>query len=278
MPEGIGAYPRWQGTLRPTAAWLTIANEEVRRAWNNTWARTAITLAGAYAIVYIASLYTASRAGGDPNTIHTMDNFLNFLDTERWAALGVAAIMASGALLDDQRRGALELYLSRAVTPFDYLLGKIVAVVGLTTVTMAVPALIYWGASYAIFTTSPANWQWVPFTATAYSLIWGILVSGLGLGLAAMSRSSRASAIILFAGMAVLDIVVSSLLVGITKASSARLISPFADDAQLHQLLFQVAAPNAFPDWWGTAAVIGLAIVGWALVVWRHPRLFRGVS
>lgn len=269
MPEGTHPYPRWTGALGRAPAFPVIAAQEVRRAVNNQWSRVALTVAFAYVVVYLGSLWAQTN---EPRR-HTWEQYLYFLDVLRWAALALAATMAGPALLEDQRKGALELYLSRAVTRFDHLAGKVLAVLGLTWVAMVGPALLYFGFSFVLFENHPENWNWAWAGALGYTAIWAIVVAGAGLGLSCVMRSSRAATITLFAGLAALDKLVADLLNAITRSGSVQVISPFSALEQQKTWLFLQDAPYAFPWWWGLITLGVVAGLGWALVLWRHPRV-----
>lgn len=248
-----------------------VAAEEIRKAINNTWSRTALTLVLAYTIVYLGSMYTLSRGRGDG--VHTMENFLFFLNNLRWGVLAVGAAMAGPALLEDSRRGALELYLSRAVTRLDYLAGKVLAIVGVTTLAVFIPALLYFAMSFVFFTVQPQDWNLMPLRALVYGLMWGLVVSGLGLGLSCVAKSSRAATLILFGGFAVADVIVANLLQGITRDPNMQLLSPFSAAAAQVEWIFALPPTGAFPAWWGLIELSVLVLIGWGFVAWKHPRL-----
>lgn len=265
--SGVEGYPRWHGELSTGRAFPTIARQEITRTWNDLWGRIAIVFVIAYALVFIGSLNTVGPQG------HTMDNALRFVDLLRWGALVVAAIMAGPALLEDRLHGALELYLSRAVTRVDYLVGKIGAVLDLTAVVVVVPGIVYWVATYFLFTEHPEAWTVFPLAVIVYGLLWAVMVSGLALGLACVSRSSRATALILFAVFAIADVLITDILEAITRSEALQVLSPFSAHGQQVGWLFQAAEPFGFPYWWGLIEIVGLIAVGWALVWWKHPRL-----
>lgn len=285
MPEGVHGLPRYEGTLRRRPAFLIIAAAEVRRAVDHTWTRFALMLAFAFSIVYLGGLWTLKQSRGD--SIHTLDNFLYFLTGDslvlqglipRLLPLLLAAAAAGPALLEDMRRGALELYFSRAVTRADYLLGKCLAVLGLVFVAIAGPSLVYWAGAFLLFDNHPDNWAWVPLGVLGYAAILAIILAGLGLGLSCVMRSSRAATLVLFGGLASIDVVLANLLEAITRSDALQVLSPFSALEQQSAWLFPGAeAPHTFPYWWGLIFLGGLAVVGWTLVALRHPRL-QGVD
>lgn len=252
----------------------SIAFSEARRAYNDQWARAALILAFGWAVITIGQLYAVAQ--NNPRA-HTLDQYLSFLGMVRWAALGVAAVIAGVALLEDDKKGALELYLSRSVTRWSYLGGKVLAVLGMTFLTIMGPALIYYLASFVVFETQPDGWAWAILGATGFAAIWSVVVAGLGLGVSCLVRSSRSAMILLFAGVAGIDIVLGNLLSAITNNDTPRVFSPMSSLDQQAVWLFRIDAPFDFPWWWGAIALAGLAIVGWSLVWLRHPRL-KGVD
>ncbi|MFA5862576.1 MAG: ABC transporter permease subunit [Candidatus Thermoplasmatota archaeon] len=274
MPDALTGYPRWQGEISKSPRFLTIARHEIRRATDDQWGRTAIYVAIGYAIISVGTLYAARS---NPAAT-SMDAFLTYLALVRWTALGIAAVMVGPALLEDAQHGALELYLSRALNRRDYLLGKTLAVFGLTLVLTWIPALFYIGGSYLVVDKHPALWAWAPLGSLGYAAIWAFVVSGIGLGLSCVVRSARAATLILFGGIAILDIILTKLLEGITRDTKVDVISPLGDLQQQVVWLFPGSkAPYAFPWWWGLIALGAIAALGWGLVALRHPRL-KGVE
>ena len=190
--------------------------------------------------------------------------------------VAVAALMA-GRFLEDEKRGALELYLSRSVTRWSYLGGKVLAVLGLTFLVVFLPALAYYGASFFVAEEHPAGWPWALLGAAGYALVWGLVVTGLGLALGCLVRTARAAGILLFAGLAGVDLILGRLLAGVTDNEALQLLSPMRDMDQQRVWLFGMEPAAAFPWWWATIALGGLVLLGWGVFWARHPRL-KGVS
>lgn len=270
LPEGVASYPRWDGPLKQGSLFGTVAAQEVRRAVRGTWSLLALGGGLAWGFASVVELYQNRNAG---DTTFTKDGLLDMLHQLRWFSLAVAATVGGPTLLEDARRGALELYLSRAVTAFDYIAGKVVAVVGLTTLTMFLPAVAYFLASFIFFDKQPPGWSTILGGALLYSLLWGLLVSGLALGLSSVGRNSIGTILILFGGFAGLDIIVGQLLAGLTGDPQWQVLSPFAALEQQSQWIFGVAPKYKFPYYWGLLEWAILFVFGWALLVWRHPRI-----
>ncbi|HVL86626.1 MAG TPA: ABC transporter permease subunit [Candidatus Thermoplasmatota archaeon] len=277
MPEGVHGYPRWTGTLSTGSAAPTVAGEELRRALNNLWIQIPLVLILAYAVAVVGQLSSFSRGG---TGIHTLSQFVTFLDVVPWAGLLVAAIMGAPLLLEDQRQGALELYLSRAVTLPEYLGGKIAALLAVTTLACVGPVLLYYVATMLMFQNHPEGWEWVLPGALAWAFLWAVMVSGLALGLAAVSRSSRGATLLLLGSFAVLDVFANNVFAGaqrlvdvLVPGGAARIVSPMnAWDAQLPWMI-GATVDSGFEGWWGLVLWAVLLALGWGLLAWKRPRL-----
>ncbi|MBW3582197.1 MAG: ABC transporter permease [Euryarchaeota archaeon] len=277
MADGVTPYPAWDGTLSNKSRLGVITANEVRLAFRNTWSMIAIGLGLAWGFASIIEFYQIRQGGA---AIHGWDGFTSMLDQLLWFALFVAATVGGPTLLEDARGGALELYLSRSVNRFEYLGGKVLAVLLLTTLIVALPAVVYWGASYVFYEEHPENWAMAPLGAFGYALMWGLMASGLALGLSSVGRSASGAALGLLGGFAALAFIVDppgifagmAPLPELTADLRYTVLSPFAAFEQQKEWLFDLAAPHAFPYWWGLVYWAALTVLGWLLVAFRHPR------
>lgn len=272
LPEGARAYPRWDGPLSNGPLIGPVIANVLSRLFRSIWGQVTLLAIGVYTALQIGSISDA------PDSVHTMKLFVDFLNNLRWGALAMAVVIGIPSLLEDQRRGALELYLGRAINTREYLVGKVIAVVILTTGAMFIPALAYAVATLFFFEKNPEGWEMAVPGALLYSLMLGLMITGLALGLGSISRSTRAATLLLLGGFVILDLVVSNLLEQITKDPNFQILSPFAAFQQQSEWVFKGIDSGAeFPQWWGLAVLIGLTVVGWALLAWRHPRV-RGAE
>lgn len=283
--DAVTGYPKWEGHLSGSPRVGSIVIQEVRRAVNDQRGRSALILAFGYAIIFLAQ--TAVAASNRPS-LHSIDTYLQFLGLLRWAAVGIAAVMTGTALLEDQRHGALELYLSRSVTRWGYLGGKLLAVILVTFLTMFGPALIYYGGAFFIFETQPDGWAYAILGAAGLSAIWAIVVSGIGLGLACVVRSARAASLILLGGLLGIQILlgdgleilgnrVPSVLESITRGDFVKLGSPSSALLAQKAWLFNIPEAYSWPYVYGIGSLVAFAAAGWTLVWLRHPRI-KGVE
>lgn len=277
MPEGAHPYPRWEGPMRTGSPVGIIAMQEVRRTVYNFWSQLVLLLVLAYTIVYLGQLFQAARTAGAAPSTHTLKTYVDFMNDLRFGALAVGGLMAGPALLEDVRRGGLELYLSRAVTRTDYLVGKILAVLGIVTASMAVPAILYWLTTIILFRQHPDDWGLALLGALGYSLLWALFVSGVGLGVSSIARSPLGAALLLIIGTVLLELFVVAFLEPITRQKILQVVSPLTALRAQTDWLMDYKSGVGFEFIWGLL-VLGLLIaVGWGLVAWKHPRV-RGAE
>ncbi len=263
------SYARWSNRPGTRPAWPAIVRHEMLRAWDDQWGRLAAIGVAGYTVLFLGSVYAFNSAD---QSAHTLENFLQFAGNLRWGVLAMAAVMAGPALLEDTRSGALELYFARPVSQRTYLLAKSGAVLLMTFLLTLVPLLLYGLATVLLFQEHPEGWAWMPLRSLGQSLLWVVPLAGAGLGLSCLSRSGRAAAVSLFAGVFVLEIIVTQLLSSITDDARLAVVSPLAAHAAQNEWLWTTPAGD-FPAWWGLVALLGVAVVGWTLVIMRHPRL-----
>lgn len=278
MPSELAPYPRFEGKLSSAPRFWCLLEESLRSAARAPWALTALALGLTWGVASILEFQGLREATG--TSAHDGIGFLALLEQLPWFALGVAATVGGPALVDDVRSGALELYLSRSVGRAEYLGAKAATVLTLTTLTILLPAIAYWAASFVFYDTHPDWWNSALVGATGIALLWGAVASGLALGLSAVSRGTAAPALILLGLFAAIDYVVDpislaqrmSALTALTGDPRAAAVSPFAWlDAQ-QPAFFSLDVTPPFPAWWGILGLGTLAAVGWGLMLWRGPR------
>ncbi|MBA4018479.1 MAG: hypothetical protein C0483_15030 [Pirellula sp.] len=112
--------------------------------------------------------------------------YLDFMEQQSYVVMIMLAFCGSLVVGSDFREGTLPFYLSRRLERRHYILGKLIALVGLIWLFTVLPALILF-LEYGMFTTSTdywrANWRVVP-SILGYGTILGVV---LALWLAAIS-------------------------------------------------------------------------------------------
>ncbi len=266
--EAGGQYPRWRGggPLRGGPPIHVIAIQEIKTA-----SRDLVFLLGAAAAVFLASNSVFNLIG---DQFHTEAQFLFSMQNALWAAVAVSAVLAGPRLVDDVRQGALELYLTRAVTRTEYLLGKISAVFGLAFLTVLVTGFLYYGATLMLFEEHPDGWALVPLGIFAAAIIWGLLVAGVGLAIASLTKNSRVALLSYIGLFLVFGLLLPYLLEWVTDDAQVWILSPVMALLSQSPWLFGFTSEDvAFPMWWGLLEVAALTVAGWAIFLWRRPRV-----
>lgn len=277
MADGLHPYPRFQGRLATGSRLAVLVEQEVRAVLRSRWGVLALALGLTWGVASIIEFQQLRQSGLGS---HDGQGFLDMLDQLLWFALAVAATVGGPALLSDARSGALELYFSRAVTRVEYVAGKVLSLVALTTLTILLPAIAYWVSSFVFYESHPDWWSRALPGAFLYALLWGLLAAGLALGASAVSRSTGAAALVLLGAFATLEFLVDPPLLlqrvatvtALTERTEAAVLSPFSWLKAQEGWLFGVDSTPAFPAWWGLVGWGLLTVLGWALVLWRHPR------
>lgn len=129
--------------------------------------------------------------------VHTFFTFLFWLQSYLGLGLSLVALtlVVPELVARDRASRALTLYLSRPLTTFDYLLGKLGVVAGVLALLWTGPLLFTWlvGVLFAsdrdflIYSFSPL------LRALAYNGIGLIALAAIALGVSALARSARAT-------------------------------------------------------------------------------------
>ncbi len=270
MTEAPRGYTEWVGTPSTSAPIGVIAADELRRVRNNVWTFLAVGAGVAWGVASTIELYQIKQAGA---ATHDLQGFLDMLGQLQWFTLVAAAIIGAPMLLEDARRGALELYLSRPVTRLQHLAGKALALTWLCLMVFLLPILLYAAGAYIFFDDQPEGWTAAPWVALPYVVLWSVAVCGLALGVSCLARSGRAASLLLIGGAVTLHIIATTLLPNLTESTWPAILSPFNAMQAIQPWLWPSIQADDFPAWWGLAEMLALAVVGWGLVARFHPRL-----
>ena len=206
----------------------------------------------------------------------TAERFRTFLEWQQKLPVFIITVwVGAGLIANDKRANALQIYLSKPLTRFEYITGKLVVLgVFLLGVTL-LPALLLLLLQVAFsgsFTFLRQNLYLFPaITLTAFLQV--LLSAFLILALSSMSKSSRYVAI-LYAGVVFFTDAVYGMIFLITGSSSLSWISVGANLRQLGDVIFRLPPRYSTP-----AAVSLLAVfVLIGLSAWILERQVRGVE
>jgi len=206
----------------------------------------------------------------------TAERFRTFLEWQQKLPVFIITVwVGAGLIANDKRANALQIYLSKPLTRFEYITGKLVILgVFLLGVTL-VPAfllLVLQVAFSGSFTFLRQNLYLFPaITLTAFLQV--LLSAFLILALSSMSKSSRYVAILYAAVMFFTDAVYGMIYL-ITGSSSLSWISVGANLRQLGDVIFRLQPRYSTPAAVSLLAVI--VLIG--LSAWVLERQVRGVE
>jgi len=185
------------------------------------------------------------------------------------ATLLVASAGAS-AIAGDIADRSITLYLSRPITPADYLVGKGATVGLVLAIFFLVP-----GVAACLFAYFVGNVSFgLAATAMGAFVVVGVLMVGFFTSLALFLSSLTRRPV--YAGAAIFGVLVSaevlaSLLQGVTSSAQVLYVSPLDDLLAIGQSVFGVT-PSVDP---GTALsiVLGIIVIAWAIAFLRVRRV-----
>jgi len=271
-------YKRYDGPRTPhRRRYLTVMRLALKQSlkW---WLWVTLVFAVAQVAIFGVVMYFLGRAAAVPGAdlgadIIKPDFLVLKLLTEWYGVIPlcfVVGLFAGGsAIADDARTGAFQFYFSRPVSKEHYLLGKLIAVCGLTCLLAIAPAVILCLARAAMAPPSQ-------LPAAGLLLLKGVgvgLVVGLALGIpvVALSSLSTSRGVVQggWAAVFMLSWIIGGIISSVTVSPWPELISIPANLKVFGAFVFGEPAPSKLP-WWSCALVLGaLLAASAALLRWR---------
>jgi hypothetical protein len=271
-------YKRYEGPRTPhRRRYLTVMRLTLKQSlkW---WLWVTLVFAVAQVAIFGVIMYFLGRAAAIPDAGLAMDMLKP--DALVWRLLTqwygviplcfVVGLFAGGsAIADDARTGAFQFYFSRPVSKEHYLLGKLLAVCGLTCLLAVAPAVLLCLVRAA---TAPPS----QLPAAGLMLLRSVglgLVVGLTLGIpvVALSSLSTSRGVVQggWAAVFMLSWIVGGIVSSVTVSPWPELISIPANLQVLAAYVFGLPPPDKLP-WWACAIVLGAILAGSAaLLRWR---------
>jgi ABC-2 type transport system permease protein len=169
------------------------------------------------------------------------ETFREFLDQQGPFVFFVAIFVGAGLIANDRRANALQLYLSKPMTSFEYIAGKLailfIFLVGVTFLPAML--LLLTQAVFAGSLTFVRNNLYLLPAITLFSFAQVLLAACTMLALSSMSKSARFVAV-MYAGLFFFTTALFNALRGITGRSTFAWLSPTASLAQLGDVIFRL--------------------------------------
>ena len=262
MPIYDQTYRSYEGTLRRRFRWWTIVKQECRVLFSQRTFVILMVLALLHFLFRILQVVAYDIIRMDPNNpINAMIQgvamlvvndtmFYDFLRIQSSMVFLACIFAGSGMICDDVRNNLMEIYFSKPLSWFDYVLGKTMTLSCIGLLLTAAPALIL----VILHNILAPSWktlqttQWYPWAIVMFSLV---IVAPCALGVLASSallKSQRFASIaifmILFANLAM-----GGILAGASNKQNYAIIAfPVAID-HLGAMLFRQRNPMLKLDW-----------------------------
>ena len=271
MPIFDLGYRPWEGSASKGSRAWPIFRESLLYTVRTRWLK--LLYAGAWAPCLIASVikfiqHEIAAAGGErgipmgPGPLGASfdgEFFFHFQIAQFFIMTGLVAFVGPGLVAEDRRANALELYLSRPISRFDYLFGKAAALVlFLLSITFA-PILLLWlndglmapSADHLLRTLD------FPLRSLGFSVLACTGTALIVMALSSMTRSGAMGtiywfAIFFFSGL------MGDILYNVTLDPSTALVAYPHLFRSLARAMFGLPMNSELPHWSAALTVVGL--------------------
>jgi len=206
------------------------------------------------------------------------ETFRQFLETQGIFVFFITIYVGSGLIAADRRANALQLYLAKPLSRWEYVAGKMAVLVTFLVFVTFVPAitllLVQIGFAGSL-TFVRQNLYLLP-AITLFSTAQVLLASSTMLALSSLSKSSRFVGV-MYAGLIFFTAALFNAVRGITGKTWLAWLSPSDVMQQLGDVIFRLPPRFAMPGWVAALVVVAL-IAGSAYVLERRVRAVEVVS
>ncbi|XZE20615.1 ABC transporter permease [Pirellulaceae bacterium SH449] len=332
MPILDIGYREWQGDRTPawTRAWV-VASTGVSLVWRGTWIKRLLTLMvmpsliaailvgvfeqlavnnssgqGGVQFILSAPLSTqlAQQAGLDINEIrqdptkarHFAWSYILFMLFRYPQSVGMIlliGLVAPRLISFDLRSRGYLLYLSRPLTPAEYVAGKAGVLCVLLTAIATLPALAIYLAGLCLSTDAGVFWlTWdIPFRILIASIVLMLPTTAIALALSSLTQESRYAGFAWFAVWILGHVTYSALWVA-TQVAQAQtrgyrsnesllnnyhpviLFSPYESLGYVQKQVFSLVPASDFhlAPW---ILMIAITVIGYSITYWRVARTLK---
>ena len=279
MPIHDQGYQRYQGArFQSGAAWLVIAKAGIRTVLAQRKYIGLMLIAWAPFVVRTVQAYAASNLPQAAILALKPETFREFLETQAIFVFFFTVFVGAGLIAADRRANALQIYLAKPLSRWEYVAGKGAVLFTLLLAVTFAPAILLLLVQIGFagnLTFLRANLYLLP-AITLYSLLQVVLASSTMLALSSLSKSSRFVAV-MYAGLIFFTSALFQAVKGITGLSSFAWLSPGDALELVGDAIFRLPPRYDLPVW--AAILVGVLLVaGSALVLERRVRAVEVVS
>jgi ABC-2 type transport system permease protein len=273
MPIHDQGYHRYRGSRdRAGTAWQVIAAAGIRTVLAQRKFLALLLFAWGPFLIRAVQIYIASNFQQASFLAAKGETFREFLDQQGIFVFFVTIYVGAGLIAADRRANALQLYLSKPLTRWEYIAGKLAILFVFLVMVTLLPALtlllVQIGFAGSL-TFLRQNLYLVP-AITLFSLVQVLLTSCTILALSSLSNSSRFVGI-MYAGLIFFTGAIFNAVRGITGRSWLAWLSPTDALEQLGDAMFRLPLRLDLPVWAAALVVVGL-IAASLLILERRVR------
>lgn len=205
--------------------------------------------------------------------------FENFLTQQLFFTFIISIYAGAGLIANDLKANALQIYLSKAITRRDYLVGKI----GVAAFFVALPTLIPGVLLFVLAAAFHSNieflrqYAWVLLPITVYSLVIIFANSLIVVALSSLNRSSRFAGIF-FAAVIFFSRILEGTLSLLLRTRSLGWISLSNDITQIGDVLFRSPLTYQEVSPWISGLVLAFLMVGSVWIIHSRVRAVEVVK
>lgn len=279
MPIHDQGYQRYLGSrARTGAAWQVIAKAGIRSVLAERKFLGLLLLSWVPFLVRAVQVYIAANFQQASFLAPKGETFREFLETQGIFVFFITIYVGSGLIAADRRANALQLYLAKPLSRWEYVAGKLAVLFTFLVFVTFVPAitllLVQIGFAGSL-TFVRQNLYLLP-AITLFSLAQVLLASSTMLALSSLSKSSRFVGV-MYAGLIFFTAALFNAVRGITGKTWLAWLSPSDVMQQLGDVIFRLPPRFAMPGW-AAALVVAALIAGSAYVLERRVRAVEVVS
>ena len=242
MPIHDQGYRRYGGDRTPVGhAWSVIARAGIRTLLSKRAFIALLLLAWLPFIVRAVQIYAATSLPQAAFLAPDARMFRQFLEQQEVFLFFITVYAGAGLIATDRRANALQIYLSKPLTRFEYIAGKLAILITFLLFVTWVPAVflliiqIMFSGSLTFFLNNAFLFPAI----TVFSFVQVIAVSSAMLALSSLSKSSRYVGV-LYAGLIFFSQALYGIVYGITRDSRMAWISVASDLNQIGDAIFRL--------------------------------------
>ena len=277
MPIHDQSYRRYQGDRAPQGrAWAVIATSGIKQMLAKKKFLALLVLSWLPFVVRAVQMYVSANFSQAADFLApSPSTFRSFLDFQEVFVFFITIFTGAGLIANDMRANALQIYLAKPMSRFEYIAGKfavlaffLLLVTWLPATMLLVTQIVFAGN----LTFLAANLYLIPAILVA-TVIEAVVLSMVMLALSSLSKSARFVGI-MYAGALFFTQGLYGVVYVVTRSTGFTWISPAATLQNLHDVLFRVPQRFDTPGW--VSALVLAVIVGLSALVLE--RRVRGVE